>query len=273
MTIDAHLQKVTIKETKISEMLKINEEQSRTIHKIVYSLKDYDRFAGFDAVVRLMDANHKQEPSRNQRNNDESIDESKVNESTKDNESKESKNKNKIDNRYRGDVSSSASSSSEKNEVFREEGKNAFVAFVEELDSEKYAFVNASSTVSSSHHESVDSVKFNKADLLRVEEERKANEAHAREQAAKYTPTRRKSFSEMAGSVPYDNSSPEAEKICRSFRGQLIKGMAPRMDALVKDTGLLRGAIESYLSGAPWVRKDDSSPGGIVVYLPEEASA
>jgi hypothetical protein len=112
-----------------------------------------------------------------------------------------------------------------------------------------------------------------KADLLRVEEERKANEAHTREQAAKYTPKRPKSFSEMAGSVPYDTSSPEAEKICRSFRGQLTRGMAPRMDALVKDTGLSVESIESYLSGAPWIRKDDSAPSGIVVYLPVEAAA
>ena len=112
-----------------------------------------------------------------------------------------------------------------------------------------------------------------KADLLRAGEGRAATEAHAREQAAKYTPTRPKSFSEMAGSVPYDNSSPEAEKICRSFRGPLIKGMAPRINALVKDTGLPKESIESYLSGAPWVRKDDSSPAGIVVYLPVEALA
>ena len=111
------------------------------------------------------------------------------------------------------------------------------------------------------------------AELLRAEEQRREKEAHAKEQAAKYTPKKTKSYSEMAGSVPYDTSSPEAEKICRSFRGQLTRGAAPRIDALVKDTGLSVESIESYLSSAPWVRKDDSSPAGIVVYLPSEASA
>jgi len=111
-----------------------------------------------------------------------------------------------------------------------------------------------------------------KADLLQAEEERKAKEAHAGEQAAKYIKKRFRSYSDMAGSVPYDTSSSEAEKICRSFRGQLMKGIAPRLDFLIKDTGLSINAIEGYLSSASWVLKDDSSPGGIVVYLPVEAS-
>ena len=110
------------------------------------------------------------------------------------------------------------------------------------------------------------------ADLIRAEEQKKANEAHANAQTAKYTPTRPKSYLEMAGSVPYDTSSPEAEKICRSFRWQLARGMAPRLDFLAKDTGLPKESIERYLSGAPWVRKDDSSLAGIVVYLPVEVS-
>jgi len=121
--------------------------------------------------------------------------------------------------------------------------------------------------------ETLTETKTIEADLLRVEEQREVDEAHTREQAGKYTPKRPKSYLEMAGSVPYDTSSPEAEKICRSFRWQLARGMAPRMDVLVKDTGFSQEAIESYLSGVPWVRKDDSSPAGIVVYLPVEASA
>ena len=31
------MQKVAIKETRLSEMMRINEEQSRTIHKTIYS--------------------------------------------------------------------------------------------------------------------------------------------------------------------------------------------------------------------------------------------
>lgn len=45
--------KVQIAETKLSEMKRINDKESRTIHKIVYSLKEYNRLAGFDAVVKL----------------------------------------------------------------------------------------------------------------------------------------------------------------------------------------------------------------------------
>lgn len=45
--------KIPIKETKLSEMLRINDDESRTVHKTVYSLKEYDRLAGFDAIVRL----------------------------------------------------------------------------------------------------------------------------------------------------------------------------------------------------------------------------
>ena len=111
------------------------------------------------------------------------------------------------------------------------------------------------------------------ADLLMAEEERKANEAHAREQAEKYTGKRPKSYSELARSVPSDTSSPEAEKICRAAHGLLMKGMAPRIDFLVSDTGLPETTIQAYMDNAPWVRKDDSSPAGIVVYLPSEAPA
>ena len=77
----------------------------------------------------------------------------------------------------------------------------------------------------------------------------------------------------MAGFVSYDTSSSETEKICRSFRGQLMKGIAPRIDFLVKETELPKKSIEGYLNSAPWIRKDDSSPAGIVVYLPVEALA
>jgi len=122
------------------------------------------------------------------------------------------------------------------------------------------------------------------ADLLRAEERRKKKEEHFRKVAEEHTdpkldPPQRAgtkkilSYSEMAGFVPYDTSSSETEKICRSFRGQLMKGMAPRIDFLVKETELPKESIEDYLNSAPWIRKDDSSPAGIVVYLPVEALA
>lgn len=122
-------------------------------------------------------------------------------------------------------------------------------------------------------------------DLQRAEVELRRKEEHFRKVAEKHTgskpvpPPKRPgtkkilSYSEMAGFVPYDTSSPEAEKICRAARGQLMKGMAPRIEFLVKDTGLLKESIEGYLNSALWIRKDDSSPAGIVVYLPVEAPA
>lgn len=55
-------QKVQIAETRLSEMLKINDNQSRTVHKTVFTLTDYDRFAGFDGVVRLKPIS--EEPSK-----------------------------------------------------------------------------------------------------------------------------------------------------------------------------------------------------------------
>jgi hypothetical protein len=137
------LQKVQIRETKISEMMEIDATHRRTVHKIVYSLKDYDKFAGFDAVVRLKEEKHKQEPSRKQRNKDESIDESKQNESNGDNESKESKNKNK--NKIEDKREDTSSSSLVENILSREKKENAFVAFAKANDSENDAFGNASS--------------------------------------------------------------------------------------------------------------------------------
>ena len=50
-------QKVQIAETKKSESTRVGNKETddtrHTIHKTVYSLKEYDRFTGFDAVVRL----------------------------------------------------------------------------------------------------------------------------------------------------------------------------------------------------------------------------
>jgi hypothetical protein len=46
-------QKVQLAETRISDMTRINDDEKRTVHKTVYSLKDYDSFMGFEAVVKL----------------------------------------------------------------------------------------------------------------------------------------------------------------------------------------------------------------------------
>ncbi len=45
--------KLAITETRLSEMVRISDDEKRTVHKTVYSLKEYDRLAGFDAIVRL----------------------------------------------------------------------------------------------------------------------------------------------------------------------------------------------------------------------------
>lgn len=42
--------KLAISETRFSDM---DEDRRRTVHKVAYSLKEYDRLAGFDAIVRL----------------------------------------------------------------------------------------------------------------------------------------------------------------------------------------------------------------------------
>lgn len=152
------MQKVAIKETKLSEMMRINDTQSRTIHKTVYSLKDYDKLAGFDAVVRL-ELKPQQEASRNRRKEDESKDESKSTNSSKEDESKESKRKREREEKEkRADFSSSVD---EESNLSREEKKNTFVTFAMEHDSEKDAFVFTSSAPSPTSDES------NEADLTK----------------------------------------------------------------------------------------------------------
>ncbi len=123
-------------------MRRINEEESRTIHTIEYSLKDYDMFAGFDAIVRLKPEND----SKRRRNNEESKEESKSTDSSKQDESKESKNKNKIEERESGRGLSS--SGEEESILSHAVEKNTFVTFVEEPDSEKDTFVFTSSRLS-----------------------------------------------------------------------------------------------------------------------------
>jgi len=67
-------QKVQIAETKKSESITINKETSDekriTIHKTVYSLKEYDRLAGFSAIVKLEpEASEPAKPPKDQLSN------------------------------------------------------------------------------------------------------------------------------------------------------------------------------------------------------------
>jgi hypothetical protein len=58
-------QKVQLRETKISEMLTLSDDLRRTVHKTVYSLVDYDKFVGFEGVVRLKPSDMpKREPGK-----------------------------------------------------------------------------------------------------------------------------------------------------------------------------------------------------------------
>jgi hypothetical protein len=128
------LQKIAIKETKVSEMMRINEEQSRTIHKTIYSLKDYDRFAGFDAVVRLKP----ETDSKRSGNKEESKEESNPIDSRKEEESKESKNKNKIEEREIDEPLSP--SVDEKSTLSCAEKKITSTTFLKAADSDKPTF-------------------------------------------------------------------------------------------------------------------------------------
>jgi transcriptional regulator with XRE-family HTH domain len=262
-------QKVQIAETKVSNSVRTGNPETddtrHTVHKTVYSLKEYDRFTGFDAVVRLKPPKPTPEELGKQGKHVVSKEVSKQTTTSKEEVSKVSKKEKEREERDIEGLPGVCEDSS------REKEKNAYLLTSEAQHTESQCLPDIYQCLPCLPRP-IDGGSI-EADLLRAEEERKANEAHASEQAAKYTPTRPKSYSEMAGSVPYDTSSPEAEKICHAVRGHLIKGIAPRIDFLVKETGLSTEAIESYLNRVPWIRKDDSSPAGIVVYLPIEAQA
>jgi hypothetical protein len=109
------MQKVQLKEDKISEMVRISEDKSRTLYRTIYSLKNYDHFAGFDAVVRLKPAS---EDGGKSRNDGASIDASMGTNSSKDGASIESKkekekDKEKRDNRVLSSVEGSSSHENE----------------------------------------------------------------------------------------------------------------------------------------------------------------
>jgi primase-polymerase (primpol)-like protein len=138
------LQKIAIKETKVSEMMRINDEQSRTIHKTVYSLKDYDRFAGFDGVVRLKP----ETDNKRSGNKEESKEESNPIDSRKEEESKESKNKNKIEEREREELTSPCVE--EKSTLSCSAEKITSPTFLKAVDSDKLTFLSTFPVITTS---------------------------------------------------------------------------------------------------------------------------
>lgn len=105
-----------------------------------------------------------------------------------------------------------------------------------------------------------------------VEEQRCENEEHAGTSTSDCTQNGRKPYHEMAAWIPPDNSSHEASAITWAMCCMLRKGEAPRADSLAKMKNLPEQTVRAYLENASWVRKDDSSPDGIVEYLPREPS-
>jgi len=134
------MQKVQIAETKKSESevrdKGLAEEKRVTVYKTIYTLKDYDKLAGFDAVVRLepapSDTTKAAKTGRKQ-------DESKDTESSKDRESKESKKKEE-----REEERDLQALQPDESTLSCENENKAFVAFAVELDSEKEAFAGFS---------------------------------------------------------------------------------------------------------------------------------
>ena len=121
--------------------------------------------------------------------------------------------------------------------------------------------------------ETLPETKTIEADLKQAEERALEKEAHDREQAAKYTIKRPKSYSDMISLLPKEGSTKEETAILTAMRGLLARGIGPRIDFLAKDTKLPEATIKAILDRSDGIRKDDSSPAGIVVYLPSEASA
>jgi len=84
------MQKVQIAETKRSDMKTLSEDLRRTTHMTIYSLKEYDKFAGFDAVVKLNPDDGEASRRKDERD-DERNDERKLTDSGKGHERKKRK--------------------------------------------------------------------------------------------------------------------------------------------------------------------------------------
>jgi len=113
-------QKIQIRETKRSDSIRVGnketDDERRTVHKTIYSLQDYDKFAGFDAVVKLKPA--PDEPPK-QAKHELSKELSKENSTPNDDLSKISKKEKEKEKRDTKDISGLVE------EVSRENEKNA----------------------------------------------------------------------------------------------------------------------------------------------------
>ena len=133
-------QKVQLRETKISEMITLSEDLRRTVHKTVYSLVDYDKFAGFEGVVRLKPSDKPEKPApeapRKQSKHDASIAASMKTSNGSDVVSivieKEKERE------ERGGIEGLPHAGSEKNEGLLGNEKKAYFAYSKEHDSDKH---------------------------------------------------------------------------------------------------------------------------------------
>jgi hypothetical protein len=115
----------------------------------------------------------------------------------------------------------------------------------------------------------VDTLPF----LATKEEQNQSRDEHFREEAAKYAQKRPKSYSDMIPLIPKEGVTQEETSVFRSMRELLVRGIGPRIDFLARDTQLPEATIQEILDRSNWIKKDESSSAGIVVYLPVEAEA
>jgi DNA repair photolyase/transcriptional regulator with XRE-family HTH domain len=172
-------QKVQIAKTKKSETITVNkdtaDEKRITIYKTVYSLKDYDRFTGFDAVVRLKLAlDEPVKPPKHGLSNQLS----KTTDSSEDQLSKISEKEKERGERDKKDIGSLAEDFSRENEK-----KTKFAKLVEP-DSESTYLAGAKPGLASLAGLKDSGIK---ADFQRAEVERKAKADHDRELREKHT--------------------------------------------------------------------------------------
>jgi hypothetical protein len=147
------LQKIAIREDEILDSTRINDVESRSVKKILYSLTDYDRFAGLEGIVKLKPQKGGTPPDKNDSvrsgNHEETNEETILTASGGNQETKETINKNK--NKNKETVSSS---SVDGETVLSHAGeKNGFLGFHKATDNDSNGFVMGSSRDSSGHEE------------------------------------------------------------------------------------------------------------------------
>ncbi|HRD17308.1 MAG TPA: helix-turn-helix transcriptional regulator, partial [Methanothrix soehngenii] len=136
------LQKIAIREEEISDSTRINDTDYRAVKKILYSLKEYDRFAGLEGIVKLKpqkDDENTPPPDKTDGgrsgNHEETNEETIQTASSGNHETKETINKNKNKNKNRETVSSS---SVDGETILSHAGeKDGFLGFHKATDSER----------------------------------------------------------------------------------------------------------------------------------------